>query len=409
MNTHCILLVEDDDTLRSSLAFVLKNDGYNVLEARDGLDALNVLQRERNQGRAVDLLITDIRMPNMDGMELLGAVIEAEMSLPSMVISGHGDREILIDLLRMGCSDFLAKPFEPAEVLAKVAGVLDKVAREQSQKQQANAELVDANVKLYREADTARRDMENLKQEVDRAAAAYRDLMDCCTLDYGLDMELRNRTVKELGGDFAGTCCMDGRCNLLVADVAGHDLAASYQTVFIKTFFEENCRLHTGGAAFFQELNAALCQNSNSERMVTAISVVIDLRSGGGQVVCAGHPSLIRYNVKEKQVEWLRGEGDVLGLHEDVMFKTVEFPVMPGDRFFLYTDGLTGAAQIDGASGRKRVLTAEALGDMVEALAIHPLDTQVDAIWNHVLHFTRGKQMDDMLLMGVEIPAKLLV
>lgn len=402
MTRKRILLAEDDDALRASLCFVLRSGGYEVLEAAEGQAALDLLLQERQAGRSVEMLLTDIRMPGMSGVDLLKLLPEAGLDLPTVVISGHGDRELLVDLLRLGCADFLPKPFEPVEVLEKVAEVLGKVARKGRLDSSASS-MRDKTVLLDRDAEAARRDMELLRREVDTAAKAYREIMETGNV-LPMETALRNCTYHDLGGDYAGTYCSGSICDLLVADVAGHDLAASYQTILVKSFFDENCRIGGTGATLLARLNEQLHENERNERMVTAMFVRLDLGRGRGEVVSAGHPDLLLHRAGAGEAELLPARGDVLGLHREVAFESVFFDIASGDRLFLYTDGLTGASHTDGPSGEKRVLAASGFKGLVERFAARPLELQVDSVWKDVLGFSRGKIMDDMLLFGVEIP-----
>lgn len=399
-----ILIAEDDTALRSSLAFVLKNRGYEALEAEDGMVALELAQQAKAEDRPIDMLITDIRMPNVDGVELLKLLTEADMELPTVVISGHGDRDMLIDLLRLGCDNFLSKPFEPDEILDKVAEVLRKLELQQRYQERATAEIKNVATRLDQDAKAYRRDLEHLKKEVDDAVCTYRDLIDVCKSDLVVNMELRNRTLRDLGGDFAGTCCHEGVCDILVADVAGHDLAASYQTIMIKSFFDENCRTRLDGEAFFRLLNEELLENGHNERMITAQFLRLDLAVGTGQIVSAGHPRMVRLQAGLPTSTPMSVTGDILGLRREISLETREFHIAPGDRFFLYTDGVTGASHIDGPTGTRRVLSGDGLDDLIEVFGHLDLPGQVEAVWRYALNFCRGKLTDDMLFMGVEIP-----
>jgi DNA-binding response OmpR family regulator len=401
-----ICLAEDDSALRSSLAFVLRSGGHEVLEAEDGADALECIARARAEGHPADLLITDIRMPGLSGVELLRLLAETDARLPTMVVSGHGDRDLLIDLMRLGCDNFLSKPFEPDEVLEKVAEVMRKVSHEREFTRREQEDLRTATHLLGRETASYRRDLEQLRREVQSAAETYRELLDISRVHLPVRMELRNRTMRELGGDFAG-CCGRGRvCDFLVADVAGHDLSASYQTVLIKSFFDENCRTGGEGSAFFHRLSAALREKGRNERMTTGLFLRLDLDAGRGRVVRAGPPPRLHWPRGDAEARLLGLPGDVLGLHERIHSAEQEFDFSPGDRFFLHTDGVPAAAHMDGRTGLKRQLGQEGLEELLGTYAHMDLPRQLDFVWSYVMNFCRGKQADDMLLLGVEVRAQ---
>jgi len=101
-----ILLAEDEAPTRRSISIVLNNAGYCLEEAK------------------IDLLLTDIFMPGMTGLELIDEIQKQGLALSIMVITGYADDRMKAQLLRRGCSHFIAKPFEPGELLECVAQAL---------------------------------------------------------------------------------------------------------------------------------------------------------------------------------------------------------------------------------------------------------------------------------------------
>jgi two-component system response regulator (stage 0 sporulation protein F) len=117
-----ILLVDDDEQLRTRLARFLERLGYHVLMAADGKGAMTVLAET-----SVDLVVTDINMPDMDGIEIIMALQEAASSVPVIAMSGGGlfDKEMLLDSAgAFGAVVTLEKPFEPTLLQATIASVL---------------------------------------------------------------------------------------------------------------------------------------------------------------------------------------------------------------------------------------------------------------------------------------------
>ena len=112
-----ILLIEDEERTRRSISMVLENEGFIVKEAANGLEALDVLMNNQADGSdKFDLLLTDIVMPEMTGLELIDKVKKAHLSLPIVVISGYRDNRMMAQLVKLGCPQFLDKPFK-ADVL----------------------------------------------------------------------------------------------------------------------------------------------------------------------------------------------------------------------------------------------------------------------------------------------------
>ena len=120
-----VLLVEDEEAVRAFSARVLSNKGYNVLQARSGEDALEVM---RDHGEPIDLLITDVVMPKLDGPGLVREVRADRPELKVIYISGYTERNLSQNLDLEGPTHFLAKPFTLKQFAEKVKEVLHEVS-----------------------------------------------------------------------------------------------------------------------------------------------------------------------------------------------------------------------------------------------------------------------------------------
>ena len=114
-----ILVADDDDSLRRVLEFQLRDGGYEVLTAPDGLKALDIFT-----GREVDCLITDLRMPGLTGLELLRRVGAIKNETPVIVITAYGDVETAVEAMRAGAFDYVTKPFNRDQILMTVEKAL---------------------------------------------------------------------------------------------------------------------------------------------------------------------------------------------------------------------------------------------------------------------------------------------
>jgi two-component system, NtrC family, response regulator AtoC len=119
-DTSSILVVDDEELIRWSLREHLLGEGFRVLEAEDGLEALDIIEKG-----SPDLVIMDLKMPRMDGMELLRRLREADHDLPVIVITAYGAVESAIEATRLGARAFIHKPFDLREVVLAVRQVLD--------------------------------------------------------------------------------------------------------------------------------------------------------------------------------------------------------------------------------------------------------------------------------------------
>jgi DNA-binding response OmpR family regulator len=118
---HRILLVEDDATLRETVAYNLRNQGYEVLTAADGYAALAVARREQP-----DLLLLDVMLPGIDGLEVC-RILRKESGLPILMLTARAEEIDRVVGLEMGADDYLTKPFSMRELLARVKALLRRV------------------------------------------------------------------------------------------------------------------------------------------------------------------------------------------------------------------------------------------------------------------------------------------
>ncbi len=119
-----ILLVEDDEEIRSGIEIYLKNQGYEVYQAGNGAEGLKVLETE-----TIHLAILDIMMPVMDGITMLLKMREKEYDFPVIMLTAKSEEVDKIMGLNMGADDYITKPFTPLELLARVNAHLRRYSR----------------------------------------------------------------------------------------------------------------------------------------------------------------------------------------------------------------------------------------------------------------------------------------
>jgi len=117
-----ILVVDDDPPSVKMTAFLLREEGYEVLTAEDGRQALELIEQEEP-----DLVILDVMMPHVDGLEVCRRVRQRR-SVPIIILSAKGETSDRVLGLDLGADDYLAKPFEPTELLARVKALLRRVS-----------------------------------------------------------------------------------------------------------------------------------------------------------------------------------------------------------------------------------------------------------------------------------------
>ena len=119
MADQCILIAEDDASIRTALGDMLTAHGYSVLKAADGQKALELLL-----SREVDLALLDVNMPKLNGFQLLKVIAKECPGIPSIILTAHGEEQDRVRGLEGGADDYVVKPFSMAELLARIAAVL---------------------------------------------------------------------------------------------------------------------------------------------------------------------------------------------------------------------------------------------------------------------------------------------
>src|SRR3954454_15920575 len=140
-----ILIVDDEATIRLTLGTLLKRTGYEVTSAENGHEAVELLEQQR-----FDLMLVDLKMPEMDGMQVVAAARQRQSDLAIIVLTGHGSLETAVEGLHQGVFDYLLKTTEPAQVIERVKVGL--AARAQQLRQRTLLNVVGTAVQELRGA-----------------------------------------------------------------------------------------------------------------------------------------------------------------------------------------------------------------------------------------------------------------
>src|SRR4051812_37815531 len=116
MNLRKILVVDDEESIREFFEIMLKREGYQVLSAANGKEGLDQLKKHQ-----VDLIISDIQMPEMSGLQMLASVKEQDPEMPVVMITAFGSTDTAVEAMKLGASDYLQKPFKLDEVKIIIA------------------------------------------------------------------------------------------------------------------------------------------------------------------------------------------------------------------------------------------------------------------------------------------------
>jgi DNA-binding NtrC family response regulator len=239
-----VLICDDEELIRWSLAEHLKGEGYNVLEAEDGLDCLDKVARF-----APDLVITDIKMPRMDGLSALRTLRERDHELPVIVLTAHGAVDSAVEATRLGARAYLSKPFDLREVTLAVGKVIEqhRLATEvrylRGQQTGAYSRLIGRSPAMLRLFDTLRR-----LEDVDAPTVFLRG-------ESGTGKDLIAHAIHEMGPRKAGPI-MEVDCaslpeQLIESELFGHERGSFTDAKATKRGLFEVAR---GGIIFLDEI-----------------------------------------------------------------------------------------------------------------------------------------------------------
>jgi DNA-binding NtrC family response regulator len=208
-----VLVVDDDLKMRTLVARVLSREGYAVRGAETGQDALDLLD-----AWSPDLMLCDIRMPGMDGMELLGRVRQMRPELPVVVMTGFGSVETAVEAMRAGAFDYFSKPFDLDELLI--------VVRKAAEHLQLRRELADLRRQVPRAGGFVGKSkaIQNVLDWIARAAPSDSTVVIYGKSGTGKELVARaiHRESKRSGGPFVPVNCAAIPETLIESELFGH-------------------------------------------------------------------------------------------------------------------------------------------------------------------------------------------
>jgi DNA-binding NtrC family response regulator len=278
-----ILVVDDEVNLRAVLKGLLDREGYSVEEAGDGASGLALA---RSKGFAV--VITDLRMPGLDGMALLASLKSEQPELPVVVLTAHGDVSRAVEAMRRGAFDFLTKPFDAAEL----ATVVEKAAATRLMRRRDVHEAKAGLATLVGSSDA----MKRLRERVEKIAPAPSNVL--LLGETGTGKELAARALHELStrarGPFVATNCAAIPETMVEAELFGHERGAFTGAVASRP---GRLELADGGTLFLDEIGDM--DLKVQPKLLRALEQREVERVGGGGVkkvdlrlISATHPGL---------------------------------------------------------------------------------------------------------------------
>nr|WP_255744029.1 SpoIIE family protein phosphatase [Aliiroseovarius sediminis] len=390
-----ILVVDDSRAQRRILTSSLTRQGYEVIEAGTGGEALEICQTER-----FDLILSDWMMPGMDGLALCKAF--RELSHGSYVyfilLTAKTDKGAVAQGLDVGADDFLAKPVNADELRARInAGgrVLSMTRELQDKNRLVTATLAEIRA-LY---DSLDRDLvEARKMQQSLVREKYRDFGKA-------EVSLMLKPCGHVGGDLVGF--FDAGRDMLAfysIDVSGHGIASALLTARLASYLSDGSPTHnialdvTPNGDYVcrppedvaRDLNQLLLNDLRSEHYFTMLFGYLNLQTGAVQMAQCGHPNGVL--LSDNRVRFVGEGGLPVGLIEDAQFERQHLMLAPGDRLLFYSDGFTECVDDTGT-----MLDEDGFARILEENSNVTNEALFDALVWDLDAFSNGRDLGDDL------------
>jgi sigma-B regulation protein RsbU (phosphoserine phosphatase) len=380
-----ILVVDDIDDNRQLLVRRLEREGFHDIGlAADGEEALSLLR-----AHSFDLMLLDIMMPKLDGYQVLERLkTEGRLhELPVIVISAHNEIDSAVRCIQLGAIDYLPKPFNATLLRARVSTSLEQ----------------------KRLRDQVRAHLTRLESELDAARTLQKSMVPrdfpTPTVEFPVEVFAMMEPAREVGGDlydFFPT--PDGRFAFLIGDVSGKGVAAAMYMARTKNLFRLATNMASGDASpaeIVTLVNHELCEGNDTMMFVTLYFGILDPGTGDLEFCNAGHDA--PYRLGDGKAALAEGvQGMALGLDSSWRYETSELRLTPGETLYLYTDGITEAADTAHA-----LFTKQRLQDVLKRETGAPLDKLIGAVAEAVKDFIRSaEQSDDITAMAIRLLPK---
>ncbi len=348
-----ILVVDDDLSNREVLSRRLARQGYAVQMAADGAEALRRISDE-----PYDLVLLDVMMPGMGGLEALSYIRKTKPAteLPVIMATAKDQSDDLVHAFELGASDYVTKPLDFQVVMARVRTQLqlkrsvERILDLEHSLSLRNEELEAANQQMRFAADRARAELE---------AAAKVQLAFLPTVAPtvpGLEFTWSFLPCEELAGDSLSVFPLGpNHVGMFVLDVSGHGVASSLMAVAASRILSvadgaDSLLLRAGEGGVLEPvapatvgalLNERFTWDADVQQFMTLFYAVVDVRARKMTYISAGHPGPVVLSGDGGTATILPGSGVPIGVNPTVVYEQKAVLLKPGDRVYLYSDGVT--------------------------------------------------------------------
>jgi len=384
-----ILVVDDEpdlqELIKQKFRNKIKSNEYEFHFAENGAEAIEKITSDGT----INLILTDINMPVMDGLTLLSKINELNNKLlKSVIVSAYGDMENIRTAMNRGAYDFITKPIDLKDL---------EITIEKSLKE----------IELYKQALASHNKLVALQQELDIANVIQTSILPKTFPAFPdrkeFDIYAKMIPAKEVGGDLYDFFMIDKyRLGVVIGDVSGKGIAAALLMAVCKTLLKATAHKGIPADDVLSEVNKILVDDSPSNMFVTLFYGVLDTRSGAFEYSNGGHnsPYLLSKDGSIKQIPEIGGL--LIGAMKDVEYQSSVLMLQPGESLLFYTDGVTEAFNKENEEYKEARFENVLAGK--NSLNMNDLITQV---FEDVQKFTNGvEQSDDITCLALKYMEK---
>jgi phosphoserine phosphatase RsbU/P len=379
--THGEILVVDDEAdlellVRHHFRKPIAAGQLKFHFAGDGEQALHSLSMHS----AIDLVITDINMPVMDGLTLLRRAGELKRILKTVIISAYDDMENIRAAMNGGAYDFLTKPIDFSDLEKTIA--------------KSQRELL-----TLRQGQQAQDNLATLEHELRIATKLQQAILPEVILGREeFEIAASMAAARRVSGDFYDFFLLDAtRLGLAIGDVSGKGIPAALFMAVSRTLLRATALQGGSPGEVLEHVNRVLLKQSHGEIFLTLLYGILDLATGEFTFSAGGHPPVYLSSNRGCGKFLREPRGMMLGVMEDVEYSDGHEHLESGDSLTFYTDGVTEA---ENAAGD--FYTEGRLQRVLEEMAEMPVAPSVAELLSQVRNFTDGvEQGDDITLLGV--------
>ncbi len=346
-----LLVIDDDAIVRDSIVTYLEDSSFHVLEASNGIDGLAIFRDDRP-----DLVICDLRMPNMDGLSVLKEITTVDPDVPIIVVSGAGVIGDVVSALRLGASDYLIKPIVDLEVLEHaVERCIER------------ADLVNQNRRYREELESTNKEMREhlriLEQDQQAGRHVQMKMMPPKQARFG-NYILNQQVIPSLylSGDFVEYVQLDEKflC-FYIADVSGHGASSAFVTVLLKNLttrminvYDVNSDNLISPADVLSWANRELIE-SELDKHATMFVATIDMQRERLYYSVAGHlPMPIM--ACDEGVYYLEGRALPVGIFEGAEYANYMIKLPEEYSLCMFSDGILEIMPANSLSEKEEML-----------------------------------------------------